>query len=80
MPTTSLGDLNVIPQSVLDSFCKLSLHERHNVLQACGLDFRFQHESSLSYFQRCLKDIIRMNLVNSFIDELSIECETKGRS
>lgn len=80
MPHTLLTDSSVIPLTALESFCSLALHEKHNLLQACGIGGRKQYESSLSYFNRSLKEIVKMNIVNSFIDELSIECETKGRS
>lgn len=73
MPTKLLQTLNVINQYTLDDFCRLSLREKHMVLQCCAIGGRKQFESNLSYFTRSLKEIISMNLINSFVDEVSIE-------
>lgn len=58
----------------------LSLSEKYTVTQVCGLTSRNSSESHLSYFQRILKDVSRMNLIHSLIDEIGIEKKYKGRS
>lgn len=80
MPTKLFPNSTTVPLSVLNDFLKLSLHQKYTVIEVCGLSKRESKESHLSYFQRVLKDISKMNLVNSLIDEIGIESKYQGRS
>lgn len=69
----------MIPFAVINTFCLLPLHKKYMLLQACGRHGRLIHESHLSYFNRSLKEIIKMNLVQSFVEEVHLEEEVEGQ-